>query len=149
MSKFLKFNIVNTGALATQGTQLVNVDQIQSVAYNAGALTIVLDGAVSLSAAPVGAELFAEQTYGARVITLNVLVTKDGTGAAPTITNGAKSPAKAIYAAMTANPGGVVSTVGSPVRVAQVPLAQSGAQGRQPITVAQENVTYTSAAYVA
>ena len=111
VNKFLKFNIVNTGAPLTQGVQLVNADHIQSVAYNAGALTIVLDGAVSLSAAPVGAELFAEQTYGARAITLNVLVTKDGTGAAPTITNGAKSPAKAIYAAMTANPGGVQSTV--------------------------------------
>jgi hypothetical protein len=121
VNKFLKFNIVNTGAPLTQGVQLVNADHIQSVAYNAGALTIVLDGAVSLSAAPVGAELFAEQTYGARVITLNVLVTKDGTGAAPT-TNGAKSPAKAIYAAMTANPGGVQSTVQLGLDEAVVPV---------------------------
>ena len=52
VNKFLKFNIVNTGAPLTQGVQLVNADHIQSVAYNAGALTIVLDGAVSLSAAP-------------------------------------------------------------------------------------------------
>ena len=122
VNKFLKFNIVNTGAPLTQGVQLVNADHIQSVAYNAGALTIVLDGAVSLSAGPVGAELFAEQTYGARVITLNVLVTKDGTGAAPTITNGAKSPAKAVYAAMTANPGGVQSTVQLGLDEAVVPV---------------------------
>ena len=126
VNKFLKFNIVNTGAPLTQGVQLVNADHIQSVAYNAGALTIVLDGAVSIQALHlVGAATvhqLAEQTYGARVITLNVLVTKDGTGAAPTITNGAKSPAKAIYAAMTANPGGVQSTVQLGLDEAVVPV---------------------------
>lgn len=53
----------------------------------------------------------------------------------------------AISKAITANPGGIVSTVGSPVSVAQVPLAQSGAQGRQPITTAQVDVSYTSAAF--
>ncbi len=113
MSKFLKFNIVDSNALLTQGTELVNVEQIQSVAYAAatGVLSIVLDGAVSLSAGPVGAELFAAQTYGARVISITVTTTKDGSAGIPTITNGAKSPQKAVYAAMTANPGGVQSTV--------------------------------------
>ena len=53
----------------------------------------------------------------------------------------------AIYDAIKANPGGVVSTVGAPIRVAQVPLAQSGAQGRQPITVKQAQATYTSSVY--
>ena len=127
VNKFLKFNIVNTGAPLTQGVQLVNADHIQSVAYNAGALTIVLDGAVSIQAlhlvgAATDPNQLAVQTYGARVITLNVLVTKDGTGAAPTITNGAKSPAKAIYAAMTANPGGVQSTVQLGLDEAVVPV---------------------------
>jgi len=115
MSKFLKFNIVNTGALATQGTQLVNVDQIQSVAYNAGALTIVLDGAASTQAAHTGSGAtdvaVPVLSLSQRVVTLTVVATKDGTGGAPTITNGAKSPQKAVYAAMTANPGGVQSTV--------------------------------------
>jgi hypothetical protein len=113
MSKFLKFNIVDSNALLTQGTELVNVEQIQSVAYAAatGVLSIVLDGAVSLSAGPVGAELFAAQTYGARVISITVTTTKDGSAGIPVITNGAKSPQKAVYAAMTANPGGVQSTV--------------------------------------
>ena len=114
MSKFLKFNIVNTAAPLTQGVQLINVEQIQSVVYNAGALTIVLDGAVGVQAAvdPVGTNPNqAAVTYGARVVTLTVVATKDGTGGAPTITNGAKSPQKAVYAAMTANPGGVQSTV--------------------------------------
>ena len=114
MSKFLKFNIVNTAAPLTQGVQLINVEQIQSVVYNAGALTIVLDGAVGVQAAvnPAGTNPNqAAVTYGARVVTLTVVATKDGTGGAPTITNGAKSPQKAVYAAMTANPGGVQSTV--------------------------------------
>ncbi len=114
MSKFLKFNIVDSGALATQGTQLVNVDQIQSVAYNAGALTIVLDGAVGVQAAAGGAATDPNQfavTYGARVITITVTTTKDGTAGVPTIVNGSKSPQKAVYAALTANPGGVQSTV--------------------------------------
>ena len=103
MSKFLKFNIVNTGALATQGTQLVNVDQIQSVAYAGatGVLSIVLNGAVGADVA----------SYSGRVISITVTTTKDGTAGIPTITNGAKSPQKAVYAALTANPGGVQSTV--------------------------------------
>ena len=114
VNKFLKFNIVNTGAPLTQGVQLVNADHIQSVAYNAGALTIVLDGAVSIQAAAGGAATDPNQlavTYGARVISLVVSTSKSGAQAIPTITNGASAPDKAIYAAMTANPGGIQSTV--------------------------------------
>ena len=116
VNKFLKFNIVdqtNAASLLTEGVQLVNSDDIQSVVYNSvtGVVSITLDGAVSLSAAPVGAELFAEQTYGARVISLVVSTSKSGAQAIPTITNGASAPDKAIYAAMTANPGGIQSTV--------------------------------------
>ena len=125
MSKFLKFNIVNTTAPLTQGVQLINVEQIQSVVYNAGALTIVLDGAVGIQAAvdPAGTNPNqAAVTYGARVVTLTVVATKDGTGGAPTITNGAKSPQKAVYAAMTANPGGVQSTVQLGLDEAVVPV---------------------------
>jgi hypothetical protein len=115
MSKFLKFNIVNTTTPAAQGVELVNVEQIQSVAYNAGSLTIVLDGAASTQAAHTGSgatdEAVPVLSLSQRVVTLTVVATKDGTGGAPTITNGAKSPQKAVYAAMTANPGGVQSTV--------------------------------------
>ena len=60
----------------------------------------------------------------------------------------------AISKAIAANPGGYVSTVGSPVSTAQVPAAQGpggsdgkGPGGRTVITTAQENVTYTSAAF--
>ena len=115
MSKFLKFNIVNTAAPLTQGVQLINVEQIQSVVYNAGALTIVLEGAVSSQAtytlAGGGDAVVPATSLSQRVVTLTVVATKNGAGGAPTITNGAKSPQKAVYAAMTANPGGVQSTV--------------------------------------
>jgi hypothetical protein len=96
MSKFLKFNIVDSAAPLTQGTELVNVDQIQSVSYVAGTgvLSIVLAGAVGADVA----------TYAGRVINITVTTTKDGTAGVPTITNGSKSPQKAVYAALTANP---------------------------------------------
>ena len=52
----------------------------------------------------------------------------------------------AIYAAIKANPGGVVSTVGAPIAVAQVPEAQTGS-GRQVITIRRKQATYTSSVY--
>jgi len=117
MSKFLKFNIVDSSALATQGIELVNVDQIQSVSYatGSGVLSIVLEGAASIQAehtiAADGAGTIPATTLSQKVISITVTTTKDGTVGVPTITNGAKSPQKAVYAAMTANPGGVQSTV--------------------------------------
>ncbi len=51
---------------------------------------------------------------------------------------------KAIYAAMTANPGGIKSTVVGPVRVAQVVDSEDG---KQFITTDQDSVTFTSAVY--
>ena len=117
MSKFLKFNIVDSGALATQGTELVNVDQIQSVSYvvGTGVLSIILKGSIALQKAYTlaanGAGSVPNVNYGYRVISITVRTTKDGSAGVPAITNGPKSPQKAVYAAMTANPGGVQSTV--------------------------------------
>ena len=117
MSKFLKFNIVDSTALLTQGTELVNVDQIQSVSYAdaTGVLSIVLEGAVSSQAQYVlaggGDGTVPATALSQRVITTTVRTTKDGTAGVPNIVNGSKSPQKAVYAAMTANPGGVQSTV--------------------------------------
>ena len=109
MSKFLKFNVVDSAAPLTQGTQLVNVDQVQSVVYTpaSGVLSIFLTGAVGIDTA-------GDNTAGVmwgRVITS--LVTTSATGAVgiPVIANGRRGADKAVYAAMTANPGGVQSTV--------------------------------------
>lgn len=49
-----------------------------------------------------------------------------------------------IYGAIKANPGGVVSTVGAPIAVAQV---LDSKDGRQLITTAQSQATYTSSVY--
>jgi len=117
MSKFLKFNIVDTGALLTQGTQLVNVDQIQSVAYVAatGVLSIILEGSIALQKGYVlaanGAGTVSDVDYGYRVIDITVRTTKNGAVGIPTIANGRFGADKAVFAAMTANPGGVQSTV--------------------------------------
>ena len=54
---------------------------------------------------------------------------------------------KAFNAALTANPGGIVSTVGSPLLTAQVPDAQSGQQGRIVVTAPATFVAYTGIAF--
>ena len=120
MAKYIKINLAAPGA--TTGSELlINIDQITRIA----------------TASTTTTDIFFDN---------NVTATKKWTitHTAPLVAN---SLLDSIQAAMTANPGGVVSTVGSPVSVAQVPLAQSGAQGRQPITTAQVNATYTSAVY--
>jgi len=109
MSKFLKFNVVDSAAPLTQGTQLVNVDQVQSVVYNSvtGVLSIFLTGAV-------GVDTAGDNTAGVmwgRVITSLVTTSALGAVGVPTIANGRRGADKAVYAAMTANPGGVQSTV--------------------------------------
>tara|TARA_R100000963_G_C4550822_1_gene43841 strand:+ start:58 stop:471 length:414 start_codon:yes stop_codon:yes gene_type:complete len=110
MAKFIKFDVKNTlnaANLLLQGTRLLNVDHIGDIAYNAatGAVTIVLT-------TPAGA--FGEDTATAgisgRVVTAVVTTNTTGAAGIPTITAGSYDPARAIYKAMTANPGGVVST---------------------------------------
>ena len=122
MAKYIKFDLTTPGG-ATGDQLLINIDQITSIA----------------TASTTTTDIFFDNI---------VTATKKWTVThlAPLVANDVLN---AIQAAMTANPGGVISTVGSPVSVAQVPLAQSGAQGRQPITVAQVDVSYTSAALTA
>ena len=56
---------------------------------------------------------------------------------------------KAFNAALTANPGGIVSTVGRPILTQQVPQQPSisGAQGRTTVTTAATFVTYTGVTF--
>ena len=122
MAKCIKFNLTTPGG--TTGSELlINIDQITRISTASTTTTdIFFDNIVTAT----------------KKWTVTHLV--------PLVANDVLN---AIQSAMTANPGGVVSTVGSPVSVAQVPLAQSGAQGRQPITTAQVDVSYTSAAFTA
>ena len=104
MAKFIAFNIINTGAPITEGPQLVNVDQIESCSYviGTGVLTIVLQAMAADS---------QNNGLSARVITTTVTTTTNGAAGVPTITSGIGAPDKAVYAAMTSNPGGARSTV--------------------------------------
>ncbi len=121
MAKYIKFNLTAPGG--TTGSELlINIDQITRIA----------------TASTTTTDIFFDNI---------VTATKKWTVThlAPLVANDVLN---AIQAAITANPGGVVSTVGAPISVAQVPLAQTGS-GRQVITTAQVNATYTSAAFTA
>jgi len=120
MARFIKFNCT---AAATQPEVLIAIDQIAAVTTNAaGTITIVRLNVTATSTWTI--------THSVALATL--------TG---------NSVVEAIYKAMQSNPGGIVSTVGSPVLVAQAPLAQSGAQGRIVITVPQTQIAYTQNLY--
>jgi len=114
VNKFLKFNISSTPLLS--GPYLVNADDIQSVGYQVGAgtITITLKGAVSVQVAHTGSGATDVAVpaiqMGARVITITCSNSLAAV-VAPAVTLGRKSPDKAVYAAMTANPGGIQSTV--------------------------------------
>ena len=124
MAKYIKFNLTAPVAAETGSELLIEVaDVLRYITINATTTTIFLKN-------PLNA-------------TRSWVITHANTGISPS------GVLDAIASALTANPGGVVSTVGSPVSIAQAPLAQSGLQGRQPITIAQVNITYTSATYVA
>ncbi len=120
MAKYIRINLSTPGA-ATGSELLINIDQITRIATGSTTTTDIFFDNVQTA------------TKKWRI-----------THTAPLVAN---SILDAIQAAMTANPGGVVSTVGSPVSVAQAPLAQSGAQGRIAITTPQRNVVYASAAF--
>ncbi len=126
MAKFIKFNI-NTSILGG----------------NASPITLIpTEHIVGVTEAAAGPEWNT-------VITLNsgntwtivsdqpLAVSSGGSG---TIT-------EAVFDAIAANPGGIVSTVGSPILLAQAPAAQSGEQGRVVITQKQTQVQYISATF--
>ncbi len=121
MAKFIKFNTTD----ATIPTVLIPTQYIVGVATT-------IAGAVSTTVITL--------TTGAWTITSdNALAVSAG---------GSGTISEAIFAAIAANPGGIVSTVGSPTLLAQSPAAQSGEQGRLVVTQQQTQVLYTGAAYV-
>jgi len=105
MAKFIKFNIVNSGAAATQKVHLLDVDNISDISYSGQTVSIVLRspaGAFGVDSASAG--------ISGRIVSLEVSTSKSSLSAAPTITNGSAAPDQAIVKAMTANPGGVAAT---------------------------------------
>jgi len=122
MAKFIKFNCTSA---ANQATVLIPVDQITAVTTAGNGLT----STIQLNSSATSKWVITHPVALASIAQNSVV--------------------EAIYKAMVANPGGIVSTVGSPVLVAQAPVAQAGGNGRQPITTPQTYVTYTQNAWTA
>ena len=112
MAKFIKFNVVNSGASSPLGPResiLVNIEDITTVAAtgltgaNAKTVVIGLTGRAAQAAAAGGA--------GGRTLTLTVS-TSVSAAVNPTIASGVANPlTSAVRSAMTANPGGVTASV--------------------------------------
>ena len=123
MGKFLKFQVRNA-ATATSATGsrdiLVNVDQIQSVIGGAAGATVV----VNLKDGPAGAVRAWTFTLGTTVISDPADTTGAGAVAnvAPTAPLGVNMPSQSVNRALTANPGGVSSSVQLGVDGAAVPV---------------------------
>ena len=123
MGKFLKFQVRNA-ATATSATGsrdiLINVDDIESVIDGAAGATV----AVNLKNGPAGALRVWTFTLGTTVISDPADTT--GTGAvanvAPTAPLGVNMPSQSVNRALTANPGGVSSSVQLGVDGAATPL---------------------------
>tara|TARA_B110000459_G_scaffold88255_1_gene98800 strand:- start:49 stop:429 length:381 start_codon:yes stop_codon:yes gene_type:complete len=111
MAKFLKAVCSTAG----QEQVLIPIDQIQSVE----------EGTIGAANTPVVISLRPSGAQATAVYTITGPNSADGAGAF----------AKVVNDAIIANPGGVVSTIGYPLTTAQVPAAQTGLEGRQPITV--------------
>ena len=117
MAKFIKFNVVNSGALSPLGPReaiLVNIEDITTVsatgATGANAKTVI-----------VGLTGRAAQAAGYRTLTLTVS-TSVSAAVNPTIVDGLANPlTSAVRSAMTANPGGVTASVQLGVDQAAVP----------------------------
>ena len=132
MANFLK---VNAGAAGTGVTQTLipieNIGAIASVVNAANVTTIVI-------------QMANFQTVGTYTITVPG-ATGGATGA--TTATREKDAVDALNAALTANPGGVVSTLAAVPALLQAPAAQSGAQGRLVITQPATFAQYTTCTY--
>ena len=123
MGKFLKFQVRNA-ATATSATGsreiLINVDDIESVIDGAAGATV----AVNLKNGPAGALRVWTFTLGTTVVSDPADTTGAGAVAnvAPTAPLGKDMPSQSVNRALTANPGGVSSTVQLGVDGAAVPL---------------------------
>ena len=123
MAKFLKIPL--TG-VANTPEQLVSIDQIVSV--------------VPGDVAGPG----ANPTTTTRIF-LNAAAAFDTIQVTHTAALTAGDVLKAFNSALTANPGGIVSTLGSPLNTAQIVAPASS--GRQLITTQAVHVNYTAIAF--
>ena len=132
MAQFLK---VNAGPVAGDGIDtLIAIDKIagiQSVVNAANVTTIIIRMTSSATS----------------LYTIKVPGVTGGAGGGATSASRQEDATDAINAALTANPGGVVSTLGAVPALLQIPASQSGGTGRQPITTAATFAQYTTCIY--
>ena len=139
MAQFLK---VKAGPVADDGIEtliaLSEIAQIKSVATTAGAggiSTIVLK--MKTGSTPI-----------LGIYTIAVPASNGGTtGFTPAQRNA--TLVDIFNSALTANPGGVVSTVVPPVKISQVPAAQSGQKGKLVITQPLVMASFTTCIFSA
>ena len=137
MAKFIK--VPTTSAAGVVGETLIPIDQIGGmVAVNAGAGAAALT-TITLSMTTGKAAGVASGIY--------VVVLPAPIVAPATVATRQADALASFNAALTANPGGVVSTVVPPLTTAQNPVAQSGAQGRQPIVTPAVTNRFRSAIF--
>jgi len=137
MAKFIK--VPTTSAAGVVGETLIPIDQIGGmVAANTGvgaaAITTITLSMTTGKAAGVGSGIY-------------VVVLPAPIVAPATVATRQADALASFNAALTANPGGVVSTVVPPLTTAQNPVAQSGAQGRQPIVTPAVTNRFRSAIF--
>jgi len=104
MARYISLNVTNSGAPLLDGEQLINVDQIEAASY------VAATGVLSIFYVPTGVDGTATTVMG-RVAQTTVTTTTNGAAGVPTFTTSQGDPSKAIYRAMTANPGGVKASV--------------------------------------
>ena len=137
MAKFIK--VPTTSAAGVVGETLIPIDQIGGmVAANTGvgaaAITTITLSMTTAKAAGVGSGIYTV-VLPAPIVAPATVATRQADALA------------SFNAALTANPGGVVSTVVPPLTTAQNPVAQSGAQGRQPIVTPAVTNRFRSAIF--
>ena len=139
MAKFIK--VPTTSGTGVVGETLIPINQIGGMAaVNTGAgANAITTLTVSMTTGKT-----AGVTSGIYVVVLSAPIVAPAT----TATRVADMIAS-FNAALTANPGGVVSTVVPPLTTAQAPVAQSGQQGRIIITAQPVRNQFTSAVFTA
>ena len=132
MAQFLK---VNAGPAADDGIEtLIPISKIAGIES--------VTNATSVTTIVIKTDSTATSLY--------TIAVPGVTGAASQLTTSAmreKDATDALNAALTANPGGVVSTLGSVPAFYQTPAAQSGQDGKILITQAATWAQYTTCIY--
>tara|TARA_R110002167_G_scaffold309615_1_gene514520 strand:+ start:286 stop:726 length:441 start_codon:yes stop_codon:yes gene_type:complete len=116
MGKFIKINVVNSGAPVSDGRHLINVEDIsaEDISYvpGTGVLTIGLKGTFVVPEV-VTTPAAAGPSLVQKAITCTIATNKTGAAGVPTFANTESQfmPDQAVFSALTANPGGVQSSV--------------------------------------